>query len=203
MTDETEHNEVNEDESPPPEELQARIAELAQELAETEDRYLRAVAELRNYRQRAAEQQAQQLQYANQKLLTALLPVLDHIELALQSARSKEQSPEEVLTGVEKTYRQLGEVLAQFGLTRLATAGEQFDPKLHEAVERRLIPDEAVEGEIVEELRPGYKLHDRLVRPAEVCVGVRETPSNSKLLREESGKIKTQTGIDRADGEKV
>ena len=169
--DETENSEAPEHEAAERDELQARIDELETELAGAEDRYLRAAAELRNYRRRVIEEQTQRLQYAHEQLITALLPVLDHMELALQSARDETQSPEETLAGVDMIHRQLIEVLEQFGLTRLAAAGEQFDPRVHEAVEQRSVEAEAIsEGEIIEEFRPGYRIHDRLVRPAEVCV---------------------------------
>ncbi len=183
MKDETEPSEVDgsvDSEAPEngasePDELQARVDELEKELAEAEDRYLRAAAELRNYRRRVIEEQAQRLQYAHEQLIAALLPVLDHMELALQSARDETQSPEEILAGVDMVHRQLAEVLKQFGLTRLAAVGEQFDPQVHEAIERRGVEDEAVaEGEIIEEFRPGYRIHDRLVRPAEVCVCIEQ-----------------------------
>jgi len=185
VTDETERSEATEAEEETEEatektpssqaELEKRIEELEDEVAQCEDRYLRAAAELRNYRKRVADQRVQQLQYAHEQLVTALLPVLDHMELALQSARSEDQSPQEILSGVEMTYRQFQEVLQQFGLSRMDTAGEQFDTNLHEAVERRIVDDEAVAGgEIVEEFRPGYKLHNRVVRPAQVCVCVKQ-----------------------------
>ena len=155
--------------------LQERISELELELAQSEDRYLRAAAELRNYRKRVAQQSTEQLQYAQEQLVSALLPVLDHMQLALQSSRSEEQSANELLSGVEMIHQQLLDVLQGFGLRRLNVIDEQFDPKLHEAVERRTAPDEELEnGQIIAEFRPGYKLHDRLLRPAEVCVSISE-----------------------------
>ncbi len=169
-------------------ELEERIEELEGKVAEYEDRYLRAAAELRNYRKRVADQRAQQLQYAHEQLVTSLLPVLDHMELALQSARSEGQSPEEVLSGVEMTYRQLLEVLQQFGVKRVGAVGEQFDSGIHEAVERRIVDDEAVAiGEIIEEFRPGYRLHDRVLRPAQVCVCVKQEDAGEQPTDEEQG----------------
>ncbi len=198
MTDETECSKATEVEeetgeatknaSASPAQLQKRIEELEGEVAEYEDRYLRAVAELRNYRKRVADQRAQQLQYAHEQLVTALLPVLDHMELALQSPHSNDESLEEVLAGVKMTYQQFQEVLQQFGLRRVDTVGEQFDVSLHEAVERRTVDDEAVaSGEIIEEFRPGYKLHDRVLRPAQVCVCVKQEEAGEEPTDEESG----------------
>ena len=198
MTDETECSKATEAEEGTEEatkktplsqaELEERIEELEGEVAEYEDRYLRAAAELRNYRERVADQRAQQLQFAYEQLVTALLPVLDHMALALQSAHTEDQSPEEVLSGVKMIYRQFQEVLQQFGLRRVDTVGEQFDVSLHEAVERRTVDDEAVDGgEIIEEFRPGYKLHDRVVRPAQVCVCVKQEGAGDEPTDEERG----------------
>jgi len=198
VTDETECSEVTGAEEETEEvaekitssvaELEKRIEELEGEVAQYEDRYLRAAAELRNYRKRVADQRAQQLQFAYEQLVTALLPVLDHTELALQSAHSEDQSPHEILSGVEMIYRQFQEVLQQFGLSRVDTVGEQFDVGLHEAVERRTGDDEAVaSGEIIEEFRPGYKIHDRVVRPAQVCVCVKQEEAGDEPTDEEHG----------------
>jgi len=185
---EEETGEATKNASASPAQLQKRIEELEGEVAEYEDRYLRAVAELRNYRKRVADQRAQQLQYAHEQLVTALLPVLDHMELALQSPHSNDESLEEVLAGVKMTYQQFQEVLQQFGLRRVDTVGEQFDVSLHEAVERRTVDDEAVaSGEIIEEFRPGYKLHDRVLRPAQVCVCVKQEEAGEEPTDEESG----------------
>ena len=132
------------------------------------------------------EQRAEQLQYAHEHFVTALLPVLDHMELALQSARSQHQSPQEILSGVEMIYRQFQEVLQQFGVERVEAVGEQFDTRIHEAVERRTVEDGAAAGgEIVEEFRPGYKLHDRIVRPAQVCVCVKQDDAGEQPTGEE------------------
>jgi len=167
-------------------ELEKRIEELEGEVAQYEDRYLRAAAELRNYRKRVADQRAQQFQYAHEQLVTALLPVLDHMELALQSPHSNDESPEEVLSGVQMIYRQFQEVLGQFGVKRVEAVGEQFDSGIHEAVERRTVDDEAVAGgEIIEEFRPGYKIHDRVVRPAQVCVCVKQEEVGDEPTDEE------------------
>ncbi len=171
-----------------PAELQKRIEELEGQVAEYEDRYLRAAAELRNYHKRVADQRTQQVQYAHEQLVTALLPVLDHMELALRSARSEDQPPEEVLSGVEMIHRQLLEMLQQFGVKRVATVGEQFDARVHEAVERRSVEDNAMDsGEVIEEFRPGYKLHDRVVRPAQVCVCVEQEVAGDESTDEECG----------------
>jgi len=169
-------------------ELEKRIEELAGEVAQYEDRYLRAAAELRNYRKRVADQRTQQLQFAHEQLVTALLPVLDHMELALQSPHSEDESPEEVLAGVQMIYRQLQEVLGQFGVKRVEAVGEQFDSRVHEAVERRTAEDGAVDsGEIIEEFRPGYKLHDRVLRPAHVCVCFKQEDAGEEPTDEERG----------------
>ncbi len=155
--------------APTVEELQAEIARL-QELYEQEhDKHLRAQAELRNFRRRAMEERAQLLQYAVQELITALLPVIDHLELALEH-HQQGQDPATCMDGVRMTYQQLMNILAQFGLQPIEAEGS-FDPELHEAVERQPT-SEVSEGTILAQVRKGYKLHDRVARPAQVKVAV-------------------------------
>ncbi len=169
--------EVNSDEEtaetePTIEQLQEQVAQLQEEYDREHDLHLRAVAELKNYQRRVAQQQAQQLQYANEALLTELLPVLDHFQLALQSAPA-EESAVELTTGVRMIYQQLMDTLAEFGLKPIEAAGEQFNPDRHEAVQRQpVVAGDPQEGKVIEQLRRGYQLHQRVLRPAQVKVGV-------------------------------
>ena len=147
-----------------------RAAELERELAEEHERHLRAVAELQNFRRRTAEERAQQLQFANQQLVHELLPILDNFERAT-GCEVDSEAARSLLRGVCMILEQLREVLTRFGVERIATVGEFFDPARHEAVER--VETKAVcEGTIVEEVLPGYTLNGRVVRPAKVKVAV-------------------------------
>ena len=134
------------------------------------DQHLRAVAELQNLRKRAARERAELLQYANERLLRQLLEVLDNFELAMAAVREARE-PGAVAQGVQMILEQLRGLVADFGVTPLETVGAQFDPHWHEAVERIETPD-APEGRIIAEVKKGYRLHDRLLRPARVKVAV-------------------------------
>ena len=154
--------------------LQRQLQQLWQEYDKEHDLHLRAAAELRNYRSRVAQQQAQQMQYAHESLLSQLIPILDHFELALE-APSTVESAAEVMSGIQMVYDQLMNTLAQFGLQPIDPAGEQFDPEQHEAVERQTVPaDDPTAGTVTEVVRRGYRLHERALRPAEVKVTVPE-----------------------------
>ena len=133
------------------------------------DRLLRKQAELENFRKRTQKEKEDLRQYAAEDLIRSLLPTLDGFERALQ--HRDENAPAAFYQGLELIYQGLREVLGRAGLTPLSTAGRLFDPYLHQAVETVNDPDRR-EHEIVEELQRGYKLKQRLLRPAIVKVAV-------------------------------
>ena len=129
------------------------------------ERLLRTTADFDNFKKRAAREKGEAVQYANVALLQKLLPVLDNFELALKSTGTAEQ----LRSGVELIVKQMEEVLKGLNVLPVETVGVQFDPHVHEAlgsVEREDLPDHAV----AEEIRRGYKMRDRLLRPAMVRV---------------------------------
>ena len=144
------------------------VEALQKQYEEEHDRHLRAVAELHNYRRRVAQERAQQLQFANEQLLSALLPVLDHFEMALEHS---EADPKAFQQGVAMILQQLRDVTSSHGLEAVPTAGQLFDPERHEAL-MRIETDELCEGMIVGEVRKGYILNGRIVRAAQVKVAV-------------------------------
>ena len=146
------------------------VARLEQELANEHERYLRAVAELQNFRRRAAEERIQQLQFANETLLADLLPVLDNFERAL-SHHAETEADEALLQGVRMILGQFRDVFTKFGVAPIPTENQAFDPSLHEAVER-VETKEAREGTIIEETLKGYTLNGRVLRAAKVKVAV-------------------------------
>jgi len=133
------------------------------------DRLLRKQAELENFRKRTQKEKEDLRQHAAEDLVRSLLPTLDGFERALQ--RRDESVPPAFYQGLELIYRELREVLGRAGLAPLETAGHLFDPYLHQAVETVNAPGRR-ENEIVEELQRGYKLRNKLLRPAIVKVAV-------------------------------
>jgi molecular chaperone GrpE len=130
-------------------------------------RYQRLAADFENYKRRTRQELADRTQYANEELLRKLLPILDNFKRAL------DHTPAGVdpgwLEGIRLVARQFEATLAAQGLTTIAALGEKFDPSQHEAIARQET-DEQEEGTIVEEMQPGYRLHDRVLRPTLVKV---------------------------------
>jgi molecular chaperone GrpE len=164
--------------TPPPEEDPLGLLQAA--LEQERDAHLRALADLRNYRQRVAREQAEQARYVNQQLLSSLLPTLDHLEMALRAAEVHGEGGTALAEGVWLTYRQMLDTLAPYGLQPIPAEGEFFDPARHEALEREEVTGGTpCEGTITAELRKGWRLHDRILRPAQVRVAVeRRAPAS-------------------------
>jgi molecular chaperone GrpE len=164
--------------------LEAHLDETAERLVEAEakrDEYLddlrRLAAEFDNFRKRAARDQEALVARAHERLVRALLPVLDDLERALDAACSEGSAPSDgdpglqppttLEDGVRLVARQLREVLEREGLEEIPTDG-RFDPHVHEALLSQ--PSEADEGAIVQVLQKGYRLGDRVIRPARVAI---------------------------------
>jgi molecular chaperone GrpE len=162
-------------------EARAAYEKLEKENAELFERLLRKQAELDNYRKRTQREKEELRLRAAEDLIRALLPVLDGFERALR--KRTPGVPETFYQGMELIHRQLFDVLAQAGLTVIETSGQLFDPHYHQAVER---VEEAGrrDQEIVEELQRGYKLRDRLVRPAIVKVAVKPKDGGSLAAKD-------------------
>jgi len=131
------------------------------------DRLLRKQAELENFRKRTQREKEDLVQFANADLLRSLLPVLDGFDRALK--QRDPNVPQSFYEGLEHIHRQLLDTLKRAGLELVDTKGKIFDPHLHQAVET-VESDEHRDHEIVEELQRGYKLKNRLLRPAIVKV---------------------------------
>ncbi|MBU6400084.1 MAG: nucleotide exchange factor GrpE [Verrucomicrobia bacterium] len=150
-----------------------QVAELkmqAGKAAEYWDRLLRTAADLENTRKRAARERQEAVRFANEALLGKLVAVLDHFDMAVAAASNPQAATVESLkTGFAMINSQLKGVLREAGLEEIDATGQVFDPKWHEAVsqqETAAVP----EGHVVQQLRKGYKLRERLLRPAGVVV---------------------------------
>jgi molecular chaperone GrpE len=148
----------------------AKLREKAAQTDEYKDRYLRAVADFENFRKRAARERQEAVQYANQALLEKLAPVLDSLEMALAAVTTgSPDAIDSLKKGVELVLGQLKNVLGEAGLVEIDALGQPFDPTWHEAVSQQETL-EVPEGYVVQQLRKGYRLHQRLLRPATVVV---------------------------------
>jgi molecular chaperone GrpE len=156
----------------PPAKTKQQIEELEEGLAKAEqerDEYLadlqRVAADFENYRRRVARDQENLVARAHERLVKELLPVLDDLERAMQAAHEHEEAKLE--EGVQLVHRELEEALAREGLVEIETNGK-FDPHVHEALLSQ--PSDAEEGAIIEVLQKGYRLGDRVLRPARVVI---------------------------------
>jgi molecular chaperone GrpE len=155
---------------PTPEE---RIAELEAKQKETHDRYLRAVAEADNTRKRTRKEVDDARAEAQARVLREMLPVLDNLERAMNAAGGAEapvgSDGHGIVEGVRLVVRQFAQALERCGVTPVAALGASFDPTQHEAVSQVETAD-APAGTVVDVLQTGYRLRDRLLRPALVVV---------------------------------
>src|SRR5438270_13828119 len=129
------------------------------------DRLARQQAEFDNARKRAAKEQQDFRDYALVDTVKTIIPILDSFDLALQSSPEKS----EFHSGVELIHKQFLDALAKLGVRQISAKGEQFDPRYHEAIEM-VDNDDVEDHQVLEELQRGYKLKDRLLRPAMVKV---------------------------------
>jgi molecular chaperone GrpE len=147
--------------------LEAKISELEAAAAEAKDRHLRLAADFDNYKRRSRQEQLETIQHASAELIARLLPGLDDLQKAL------DHTPDGIdpawAKGLELSVRKLEEALGAFGLEPIDSVGTRFDPKLHEAIGHEE-SDEYPEDTVVQELRRGYRMRDRVVRPALVRV---------------------------------
>jgi molecular chaperone GrpE len=159
--------------------LREQVAAKTVELSEAKDHLLRERAELENFKRRMQREKNESLRYASEHLLRDMLPVLDNLERAVEAASSAEaHSPDaavqearvdSLVTGVKMVLHQFRETLARFGVTRIESTGQHFDPSHHEAV-AHVETDQQPAGAVVDEHASGYRLHERLLRPAQVTV---------------------------------
>ncbi len=150
-----------------------QIEELKQQAAKAEEhweRLLRTTADLENFKKRAARERQEAIKFANASLLEKLIPALDNFDMALAAANNAEShSLESLKTGLAMIHNQLKAALAETGLEEIDATNQRFDPNLHEAVsheESAQVP----EGQVLQQLRKGYKLRERLIRAASVVV---------------------------------
>jgi molecular chaperone GrpE len=148
-----------------PPERNSELERLRSERDELLDRLKRMQAEFDNARKRAAREQQEFRDYALENAIKTLIPVLDSFDRALQSSPEKS----EFHAGVELIHKQLQDALAKLGVRPIIAKGELFDPRFHEAIEM-VETDEADDQRVLEQLQRGYKLKERLLRPAMVKV---------------------------------
>ena len=151
-----------EGENEPEDEKDKRIKELEHDLAVCR-------ADSYNYRQRVIKERNETRKRSQEEVITAILPVLDNLNRALESAHMDDGT--NILTGVEMVQRQFMSVLDSLGVSEIKTEGESFDPALHDASGTEEVDDPELDGKIITERLKGYRTKERVLRPAQVTVG--------------------------------
>ena len=171
-TEETEgtQEETAEDPLTEEEQLKAQLAEAQEKIAELQDRYLRQAAEFDNYRKRTIKEKADLIKSAAEKLMVAELPVVDDMDRALENME-KGSDAEACIEGFKLIVQKFKNILAQSGLEKIETEGQDFDTDFHEAIALIPAPTEELKGKILDCVQQGYKLGDKVIRHAKVAVG--------------------------------
>jgi molecular chaperone GrpE len=150
------------------EELMGKIKELEKKSAENYDKYVRAVAELDNYKKRAVREKADAIKYGNENLLRDILPLLDNMDRALEHACNSDDF-DAFTKGLKLLQDQFLGCLQKHGVEQIAAVGKDFDPHVHEAM-LQVESEEHEQSKVVSEFERGYLLNGRLLRPAKVSV---------------------------------
>jgi len=139
------------------------------ELEQTRERLLRTLAEMDNFKKRSQREMEDFRKYANEDLIKGLLPVIDNLERALESARKGQCDLGALVEGVDLTAKEISTLLGKYGVTCVDALGKPFDPAYHQALMQQP-SDEHPENTVIEEVQKGYTMKERLLRPSLVCV---------------------------------
>src|SRR5712691_12998871 len=152
-----------------PEQLE-ELKDRAAKADENWERLLRTTADFENFKKRVTREKQEAIRYANGVLLQKLVPIMDNFDMALSAAQTGQtEAAQSLQAGINMIYQQMKSALVEAGLEEVDAAGKTFDPNLHEAVSQTETA-EVPEGQVLQQLRKGYKLRERLLRPATVVV---------------------------------
>ena len=147
---------------------QAELKKTQDDLAEAKDKYIRLYSEFENFRRRTSKEKLELIQTANEKLVTAFLPIIDDFERAEKAFKGSESKEME---GFLLIYNKFKKTLDQSGIKEMEAKGTDFNPDLHEALTQLPAPDESQKGKVLEVVEKGYLLGEKVVRHAKVIVG--------------------------------
>ncbi|MDD1750120.1 MAG: nucleotide exchange factor GrpE [Methanothrix sp.] len=165
------------------EELLRELEQKTKEAATANDKCLRTYADFENYRKRMQREIADFRKYANEQFALELLPVVDHMGLALKHAGESGDTIQGIQQGVELVYKQLRDALEKIGVKQFVAEGEPFDPARHDAM-MQVVTDEVPENTVVQVMQEGYLYHEKVLRHAKVGVSKRpDAKENDKHKR--------------------
>ncbi len=165
--------------------LRQQLESKEQEIKGLQDKHLRLYAEFENYKKRAARDQEEFSKYANERLLKELLPVVDNLERAIFHIKDAEE-PIKILEGLELILKQCLEVMGKFGVTAFESHLQPFDPTKHQAI-GQMETEELEEETVIEEIQKGYRLNDRILRPALVMVSKKKNKEDMAAPPQDTG----------------
>lgn len=169
--DATAGDETPAEELTPEELLQKQLAEAEEKIALQQDQILRQAAEFDNYRKRTLKEKAELIKNGGEKAITAILPVIDDLERALQNMKSEDEEVVALRDGVELIYNKFLKTLQQEGLEKIETHEADFNTDFHEAIALVPAPTDELKGKILDCVQTGYQLNDKVIRHAKVVVG--------------------------------
>lgn len=155
----------------PEEKLQQQLAAYEEKIAVQQDQILRQAAEFDNYRKRTLKEKAELIKNGGEKAITAILPVIDDLERALQNMKSDNEEVTALRDGVELIYNKFLKTLQQEGLEKMDTHEADFNTDYHEAIALVPAPTDELKGKILDCVQTGYQLNDKVIRHAKVVVG--------------------------------
>jgi molecular chaperone GrpE len=159
--------------------LEEQLAAAKKTAADNHDRYLRAVADLENFRRRTVREKDELRQFAAGRVLEDLLPVLDNLALGLNAAKAPNADLKNLVGGIGMVLEQLKASLVGHGLKEINPAGQKFDPNQHESIASQP-SEEVADGSVLQVVRIGYSLNGRLLRPASVVVSSGSSRTEAK-----------------------
>ena len=156
---------------PKEESIEDKLAAAETKIAELQDKYLRQVAEFDNYRKRTIKEKAELILNGAEKTVTAILPVLDDLERALKNM-DKMEDVDAVKKGVDLIYQKFVKVLGDQGVKKIDTENADFNTDLHEAIAQVPASSDEMKGKVIDCVKSGYTLNEKVIRHAQVAVGL-------------------------------
>ena len=169
----TQQDEGDKTEEQPAKEMSVedKLAAAETKVAELQDKYLRQVAEFDNYRKRTIKEKAELILNGAEKTITAILPVLDDMERALNNM-DKMEDVAAVKEGVDLIFQKFVKVLGEQGVKKIETENADFNTDLHEAIAQVPAPSDEMKGKIIDCVKTGYTLNEKVIRHSQVAVGL-------------------------------
>lgn len=164
-------NQEAEKELSPEEQIQQQLTACQEKIAAQQDQLLRQMAEFDNYRKRTLKEKAELIKNGGEKTITAILPIIDDLERALQNMKSENEEVKALCNGVELIYNKFLKTLQQEGLEKIQTQEVSFNTDYHEAIALVPAPTDELKGKILDCVQTGYQLNDKVIRHSKVVVG--------------------------------